>query len=151
MNPVLKKSLKIVLELVIYVGIFGGLLWGLPKGLSNYLKTPYPMAAITSGSMWPALAQGDLVFIRGQQTKETIAVGDVVVWRGEDSKGFVIHRVIEMREDTFITKGDANFTDDEPVRYEQLVGKAIALKNGKLFHIPYLGTVTTFASKQLSQ
>ena len=134
MNPVLKKVLKIVLELVIYVSIFGGLLWGLPKGLSNYLKTPYPMAAITS-----------------EQTKETIAVGDVVVWRGEDGKGFVIHRVIEMREDTFITKGDANFTDDEPVRYEQLVGKAIALKNGKLFHIPYLGTVTTFASKQLSQ
>lgn len=149
MNPVVKKVLKIVLELVVYAVIFVGVLYGLPKALSHYLKTPYPMAAITSGSMWPALSQGDLVLIRGEQSKETIAEGDVVVWRGADGKGFVIHRVVKLNETTFITKGDANFTEDTPVKYEQLVGKALVTKSGKLIHVPYLGTITTFASKRL--
>ncbi len=149
MHPALKKGLKIVLELVIYVGIFVGVLYGLPKGLSRWLDTPYPMAAITSGSMWPALSEGDLVFIQGGQTKDTIREGDIVVWRGADGKGFVIHRVTKLLEDTFVTKGDANFSDDAPVTYDQIVGKALTFSGGKPVHIPYLGSITTAVGKRI--
>ena len=48
-----------------YVVIVGGTVVGLPKALSWYLETPYPMAAITSGSMWPVLKEGDIVFVQG--------------------------------------------------------------------------------------
>ena len=39
-------------------------------GLSWYLDTPYPMAAITSGSMWPVLKEGSLVFIKSVKKKK---------------------------------------------------------------------------------
>ena len=142
----LGKTAKFFLDGVIYIVIVGGIVYGLPKFLSWSLKTPFPMAAITSGSMWPQLKEGDMVFIQGAQSKDTIAEGDVVVWRSTNNEGFVIHRVIELKEDTFITKGDGNFTADPPVGYDQLVGKALVWR-GKMVKLPYLGSVTTYASK----
>lgn len=144
----LGKATKFAIDAVIYVVIVGGIVYGLPKFLSSALHTPFPMAAITSGSMWPQLKQGDMVFIRGGLTKNDVKVGDVVVWRSETGQGFVIHRVAELKEDTFVTKGDANFTNDPPVKYEQLVGKALTWgANGALVHLPYLGSITTYASQ----
>lgn len=136
------------MEMVIYVVIVGGIVWGLPRALSYYLQTPYPMASITSGSMWPLLNQGDMVFIRGNIKKEDVKVGDVIIWQATANElGFVIHRVVEVRENDFVTKGDANFTEDPPVTYDRIIGRAVTFKSGKLMHIPWLGSLTTFASK----
>jgi signal peptidase I len=136
---------KFFLNVVIYFAIVGALLFGLPRFLSWHLDTPFPMAAITSGSMWPALRQGDLVFIKGVKGKEEIAVGDIVVWK--NAQGFTIHRVAELREDTLVTKGDANFTDDAPVLYADVVGKTHKIF-GKNARLPYFGMVSVYASKQ---
>ena len=38
------------------------------------------------------------------------------------------------------------FTADPPVGYDQLVGKALVWR-GKMVKLPYLGSVTTYASK----
>ncbi|MFH1111480.1 MAG: signal peptidase I [Patescibacteria group bacterium] len=147
-NPIIKKTLKFFLNLVLYLVIFFGVLWGAPKALSHWLNTPYPMAAITSGSMWPALKEGNLVFIQGIDRSQ-LAIGDVVVWRNESGAGFVIHRVVKLNDDTFVTKGDANFTEDPPVNYRQLVGRALTWRN-TIVRLPYLGSITTFASKNLT-
>ena len=96
------------------------------------------MASITSGSMWPTLKQGDLVLIKGVEDKEDIQVGDIVVYK--NPKGFTIHRVTNMGEETLVTKGDANNTSDKPVKYEEIIGKALTV--GKtIIKIPFLGKI----------
>jgi len=136
--------MRFILNTAVYIGIVAGLLFGLPRFLTWYLETPYPMAAITSGSMWPALHEGDLVFIEGIK-KEEIREGDVVVWRNPN--GFTIHRVVRLDEDTFVTKGDANFNEDSPVRYEDVIGRTYQVF-GKNARIPYFGMITVYANKR---
>ena len=80
-----------IINLIIYIAIIGGVVFGFPSALSWYLDTPYPMAAITSGSMWPVLKEGSLVFIKFVEKSE-IEVGDIVVYR--NNKEFTIHRVV---------------------------------------------------------
>lgn len=131
---------------LIYVVIVGGIVFGLPKFLSWSLHTPYPMAAITSGSMWPVLNEGDLVFVQGVSGKADLKIGDVIVYRNKVNNTFTIHRIVKMNDDTVVTKGDANFTEDAPASYKDVVGKALVLFGEKPFHIPYLGSITVFAN-----
>ena len=134
---------KLALNFLIYVAIVAGLLFGLPKFLSWALATPYPMAAVTSNSMWPVFTAGTLVFIQGVP-KEELKVGDIIVWRNATGGGFTIHRIAELGDQTLVTKGDANFTKDEPVPYERVVGRAWGLF-GRPFKIPYIGSITVMA------
>ena len=125
-------------NVVLYVAIVVGIMWGVPQLLSWNLGTPYPIAAITSGSMWPALKKGDVVLIK-YIPKEEMRVGDIVVWRNE--KGFTIHRVVTLDEQTLTTKGDANFSEDAPVHYGDVVWRTVMFQ-GTPFRIPYVGFVS---------
>jgi len=138
------KLIKSVISWVLYIAILVGLVWSIPKGLSYFLKTPYPMASITSSSMWPALKEGDLVFIKGIENKEEVNVGDIVVY--ENYQGFTIHRVIRKGDDFLVTKGDANNTADPVIKYSELVGKAVFI-NGKVLRLPGLGSISLAINK----
>lgn len=129
---------------LLYFLIVVGIIVGLPKFLSWKLNTPYPMAAITSGSMWPALSEGDLVFIEGTEKKD-LHVGDIIVFRNAVGGTFTIHRIVRLEEDTLVTKGDANFSEDEPVPYARVVGKNPVVF-GYQARIPKLGIITVFAT-----
>lgn len=133
---------KLGINIFFFVVIVGGIVWGLPRYLSHSLGSDYPIAAITSGSMWPELHTGDLVFIEHVE-KGNIENGDVIVLK--NSEGFTIHRVIELRTNTLVTKGDANFRADEPVSYKAIIGRTYE-RNGKPLRIPYLGHISMFAS-----
>lgn len=140
-----KKIRNFVLNAAIYIGIVIAILWGGPKLLTYGLGTEYPMAAITSGSMWPALKEGDLILIKAVP-KESLKIGDIIIWKtNETAGGFVIHRVARLDTDTFTTKGDANFTEDTPVRYENIIGRT-AMLGEKPFRIPYLGFISKFGN-----
>src|SRR3989338_11319760 len=108
-----KKIIKSIIERIVYLIIFIAIVYGTPKLLVIILQTDYPIASITSSSMWPALKEGDIIFIKGGSVKTEVRVGDIVVYR--NGRGFTIHRVIEMSENTLTTKGDANNVDDPPV------------------------------------
>ena len=135
---------RILLDFLIYFVIIGGAVFGLPRFLSWKLNTPFPMAAITSGSMWPALKISDLVFIQGVN-KEDIKAGDIIVYRNKISSAFTIHRVVRIETDSITTKGDGNFKEDPPIDYEDVIGKTLTFKE-KPVRIPYLGSITVFAS-----
>ena len=92
-----RRVARVVLNVVIYILIIAGITVGIPKFLAWYLDTPYPMATITSGSMWPALKEGDLVFIKGIRDKAEIAIGDIIVYRNRENSTFTIHRVVAPR------------------------------------------------------
>lgn len=140
----MKPFLKFLLNVALYALIVAGVLIGMPQFLAWKLSTPYPMAAITSASMWPVLHEGDLVFIEGTN-KEDLMVGDIVVWR--NPHGFTIHRIAKLDENTITTKGDANFTEDEPVPYEDVVGRTYKVF-GKDARLPYLGMISVYANQK---
>ena len=142
-----KKKIKKLIGWILYIAVLVGLVIGTPKALSYALDTPYPMAAITSGSMWPVLKQGDMVFIKGIKGKEDLRIGDVIVYK--NPIGFTIHRIIEMREDTLTTKGDANNVSDSPIGYEEIIGKAVSTDHNPL-RIPYLGMISILLNKNKS-
>jgi signal peptidase len=140
----MKDSLKNLIGWIIYIAILISLVYGIPRVLAYLLDTPYPMASITSESMWPALKKGDLVLIKGIKDKSEIKVGDIVVYH--NPKGFTIHRVIKLNKDTLITKGDANNVSDPPVRYQEIIGKTLSFGK-KLIRIPLLGNISILINK----
>jgi len=145
-----RKIVIAILETVFYILIFLLIAWGTPAGLKIALKTDYPIAAITSSSMWPILKQGDIVLIKGVYGKENVEVGDIVVYNNseesQDSVNFTIHRIVQKEEDSFITKGDANNTEDIPVEYDKLIGKTVNY-NAKPVRIPILGKLSQIFNK----
>ncbi len=80
--------------------------------------------------------KGDIMVIYGVEPKD-IKVGDVVVYRSLTGSNPTIHRVVEIKDGAFITKGDNNQAADQnivaPPQVED-TGKAV-------FKIPYLGWV----------
>lgn len=93
---------------------------------------------ILSGSMEPTYKVGGVVYVKEALPSE-ISVGDVISYSNYLGVDIVTtHRVAEIREDAFITKGDANNTTDaEPVRFSRLIGKPI-------FYLPFFGALSTF-------
>ena len=143
-----RRALRAVVNVVIYIAIIASITVGIPKFLSWYLDTPYPMATITSGSMWPALKEGDLVFIKGIRDRAQIAIGDIIVYRNKENNTFTIHRVVALGNDEITTQGDANFTKDAPVKYENVIGETFTVY-GKSVRLPSAGFVTMYASNKI--
>ena len=88
---------------------------------------------VDSGSMSPTLKLGALIIVREMEADE-ISVDDIITYKGSEDS-VVTHRVTEIEGEgsTFITKGDANKTDDPmPLDSSKLIGKVI-------FVIPYIG------------
>jgi len=139
-----RNILKKAAGWTVYIAILALAILFIPKGLSFALETPYPMAAITSGSMWPTLREGDLVFIKGIDGKEDIKVGDIIIF--ENTQGFTIHRVVKMGDEQLVTKGDANNSSDPLIHYSEVIGKTLNF-NDKPFRIPRLGLVSILLNK----
>ena len=85
---------------------------------------------ITRGiSMEPVFVQGDLVLLR---TSTSYTVGDIVGFRTPDIS-LVVHRIIGMEGDRFVTQGDNNSVED---RYRPELADMV----GELWlHFPGLG------------
>lgn len=90
---------------------------------------PLPMifgwgnAVVMSGSMEPELPIGSLVIIKNQND---YSIGDVVTYEEENST-LVTHRLLSLNNDVAVTKGDANNTNDSPIKTEQIRGKVQAV------------------------
>jgi signal peptidase len=144
------KKIKSLLEIVLYFVIVIGLALGTPEILVYALGTEYPIASITSSSMWPVLKKGDIVLIKNAN-KEDLEVGDIIVYknyeqiRGEDV-GFTIHRIVELQENRLKTKGDANNATDNPIEYNQIVGRTLNWGD-KPVRIPQIGKLTIWISE----
>ena len=88
----------------------------------------YHIYSVVSGSMEPAIPTGSLVYIR-ETAPEDVEADDVIAFYSSAASASIItHRVVENRVlmGEFITKGDANQTEDmNPVPYSNLIGKVV--------------------------
>ena len=86
---------------------------------------------IQSGSMLPELQIGEIIILLEQ---ENYKIKDIITYKVENSY-FITHRIVQITEEGYITKGDANNTEDETVvKQEQIQGKII-------FHSKLLGRI----------
>lgn len=99
----------------------------------------YKSFLIQSGSMEPSIMTGDIIIIHqaGQYEKN-----DVITFQNEESR-IITHRIIEINNKSegmsFVTKGDANRSEDEGVvSASHILGKVI-------YVIPKLGFLVAFS------
>lgn len=109
----------------------------------------YSILQVLTGSMEPTIPEGSMLLI--QQTEpDTLQPGDIISFFSPDpllDGALNTHRIQEVLTDgdtlEFITKGDANFLEDQqPVSARQVVGKVI-------FISPMLGKFVRLISNPL--
>ena len=55
---------------------------------------------------------------------EEYEINDIVTYKNKE-KDFVTHRIIEKQGENFITRGDNNTINDEPIKLQDIEGKVI--------------------------
>jgi signal peptidase I len=91
--------------------------------------------------MEPAIGVGALV-ATAPEGPENLKVGEVISFWGEGG-ALVCHRVVEIRDQAFITKGDANEGNDSSlVPFDEVEGRVA-------FSVPLLGYVISFLKTTL--
>ncbi len=136
---------SLLLWLLFVVGVVGAI-YAIPKVLADTLNSDNPTLTVISHSMYPALNRGDLILVKGV-TPEEIQVGMVVVFRHEG--GLAVHRVVRLKDETITTKGDANPKEDNPITYDQVVGRVPTIGDS-LVKIPLIGRVSLLTAPEPS-
>ena len=111
-------------------GMASMLLISMATSLSLWIALPWLFLGwsptlVTSGSMQPLVSPGDVVMIRPVHADE-LTPNTVVLYDRPDT-GRVLHRIVERLPDgSFITRGDANTSDDSGFLHaDQVVGSAV--------------------------
>ena len=132
------KKLKRVGK-IIYWFILAGLgLVAIFVGIS-VLNLPggYKLFTVQSGSMQPAFKIGSLVVVK---PAGEYVIGDVITFK--NAPPTTTHRIQNISEGIYTTKGDANDApDSEPARREQILGKVVLA-------VPYAGFPVAFAKSK---
>lgn len=97
----------------------------------------YEPAVVMSGSMEPVFHTGSVVLV-DRKNNENVNVGDTIAFRVGGA--YVTHRIIERRENGYITKGDANANADP-----WLIGDK-EVKGKVVLSIPKIGFFLKFMS-----
>lgn len=111
-------------------------------GVRYITGTPQPAvfgwswAVVISGSMEPEIGIDALIIVHEE---DSYAVGDVITY--ENGNSVVTHRIIAQAPEGYITKGDANNTEDQfPVAHSAVVGKVACVVPKVGLLIGYLKT-----------
>lgn len=96
----------------------------------------FKLLVIQSGSMEPAIEMGSLVVVKKASSFQK---GEVITYQNKkDSRITTTHRIMEIKDDEFITKGDANdAVDSNPVAKDLILGRVALV-------IPFLGYPIAF-------
>ncbi|KAF9971797.1 Signal peptidase complex catalytic subunit S11C [Modicella reniformis] len=91
--------------------------WGL------YTNCESPLVVVLSGSMEPAFARGDILFLNNP--KKPIEIGEIPVFKIPNRDIPIVHRVIDRHDSengnqVLLTKGDNNDVDDRIFIYREL-------------------------------
>lgn len=118
-----KKNIgAIILRVLAGIMLIGVILMCVPLTVPRLFG--YQIYTVISGSMEPEIPLGSLVYVKSVDP-ETVAEGDVIAYYGSTDGSIITHRVVYNQTvvKSFVTKGDANDTEDMvPVEYERLIG-----------------------------
>jgi len=134
----IKKTLKITIITIIILLVSLFLIFYRPVSLAG--DTHYFI--VLSGSMEPAIRVGSVVAIKSVDTN-TLKTNDIICFETSPDQPWTTHRIINITDEGFITKGDANEEPDrEIVKKENVIGKVALI-------IPYIGYLSYFVHTPL--
>lgn len=107
----------IVLLISIYIGVQTKIL---KKDYNDFFG--YSIFEVQTGSMAETINAGDWIIVK---LTSKVKLNDIITY--EFNGEYITHRVIEMYNETYITKGDANNAKDEPVKQGQILGKVVKI------------------------
>lgn len=130
MSKVISFILNVFLTLMIIVIIIGAYyMYQIKIQKKEYANIfGYSFFEVATGSMSPTIEVGDVVITK--ITKD-VNENDVIVYK--DGESIITHRLIEKNEEEIITRGDANNSEDKPIKENMIIGQVIKI-------IPQLGT-----------
>lgn len=82
----------------------------------------YSIFEVQTGSMEDTINAGDWIVVKLTQK---VKLDDIVTYKLD--KEYITHRIIEVYNGTYITKGDANNAKDDPIDQSQIVGKVVKI------------------------
>ena len=123
------KFIKNIILKLIYAIVFTYILVFVPVIIG------YRPLVVLSGSMEPILKVGGILYYQ-KINIEDYKKGDILAYATENH--IISHRIVDITNDGFITKGDNNKVLDSKVNLNQVLGK------GTNFSIPYIGYYADF-------
>lgn len=124
----MKKATSVLRTVGSFLSTFLVTLVALVAVASVLLKLAgFSLFTVETDSMAPLYPTDALVIVK-EVDPATIKAGDVITYVLNEDGVLVTHRVMAVNtsSESFITKGDANQTDDPlPVRFENVVGKVM--------------------------
>lgn len=131
----LVKSLVKVLSNICYITIFVYILICIP-----YLLGYHPLVVLT-GSMEPTYKTGSIIYYH-KVNEDELKIGDPITFKLSNGT-IVTHRINNIIDNEYQTKGDANETPDTlKLTYENILGKVSKIT------IPLIGYVAYFIGKR---
>jgi signal peptidase I len=99
--------------------------------LEEKYKSEY--STCSGPSMYPTLRGGDGFQLEKYIDSLDVHVGDIIVYPHPGKSIDVVHRIIKLRSDGVITRGDNNNkVDPYVVKYKDIVGKVNTVKRGRM-------------------
>lgn len=83
-------------------------------------------------SMSPFILDNEQVIL--EPLIRTLRVGDVILFETK-SRHLTLHRIVDIKRDGYITRGDANRHADETVSHDAVLGRAVSVPGGLSFHL----------------
>jgi hypothetical protein len=80
----------------------------------------YTYYSVATGSMKPVISPNDLIFVK---ITKNVSKGNIITFK--DSGSIVTHRLIDINDNKYITKGDANNTSDTGISKSDIIGKVV--------------------------
>lgn len=132
----MKGLIRFFSNLVVYGFIFCIVILAVFAVFSRKIDSfNYRFFLVQSGSMEPAIMTGDVIFVKYQSRYQ---INDVITFYEED-KRIVTHRIVSTRNGKFVTKGDANRTEDNSVvDVQNVIGKTVLV-------VPKIGYLVDFS------
>ena len=90
------------------------------KYLNKETILGYSFYEIATGSMEPTLNINDFIIVK---EKDDYNVKDIVTYK--EGNDYITHRIIEINDNTLITKGDANNSTDKKINKDAVIGKVV--------------------------
>ena len=82
----------------------------------------YSVFEVQTGSMKTKINPGDWIIVK---KSDNFKIDDIVTFKQDND--FITHRIVETYKQTYITKGDANPSKDDPISSDQIVGKVVKI------------------------
>ncbi len=114
-----------VLSIILLITIYSGLqIKILKQDYANFFG--YSMFEVQTNSMAKKIYAGDWIVVK---LDSDIKVNDIITYKKEGD--YITHRVTEIKNQTYVTRGDANSSKDpDSVDYNQIVGKVTKVLKG---------------------